>query len=246
MTSSQSDTFYGETVPGQEFNIGQIFSVLFTVGFFSLICPTWIVARFCMKKHELIEEEDEIPYEKRYQFDPKEYSGNKENLERNILLEKTPQGCVCMRYSDEEEAFEYWSDAAVNFNILETVGRKYVKTFKCSDIFIDREKELEKKIGEIKEEIEVNKKKMEEGVEEEEEEEEEEDSVFLRSKKSRDKKKLKVKLTADDRTIEKSNKYIRKGRFCEANWFMVEKPKDKKKEMSFTEWLLSSKKNKKV
>ena len=47
-----------------------------------------------------------------------------------------------MKYSDEEEAFEYWSDAPLNFNILETVARKYVKTFLCSDVFIDREKEL--------------------------------------------------------------------------------------------------------
>ena len=246
MTSSRTDTYYGEAVSGYEFNIGQIFSILFSVGFFSLICPTWIVARFCIKKKELIQEEDVIPYEKRYQFDPNECSGgNIENLERNILLEQTPQGRVCMKYSDEEEAFEYWSDTPLNFNILETVARKYVKTFLCSDIFIDREKELEKKIEGIKEEIEANKKKMEES-EEEEEEEEEEDSVFLTSKKSRDDKKLKLKLTADDRTIEKCNKYIRKGKFCEATWFVVEKPKDKKKEMSFTEWLLSSKKNKNV
>ena len=77
-----------------------------------------------------------------------------------------------------------------------------LKTSEILLLSLLNEKELEKKIEGIKEQIEANKKKMEES-EEEEEEEEEEDSVFLTSKKSRDDKKMKLKLTPNDRTIEK-------------------------------------------
>jgi hypothetical protein len=67
-----------------------------------------------------------------------------DGLKNNFILEKTPLGNVIMYYNNSRESFEYYSDNTIPYRFLETVGRKYVKTFNCKQIYFDMEFELRK------------------------------------------------------------------------------------------------------
>jgi hypothetical protein len=63
----------------------------------------------------------------------------KDNLKNNFIMEHTPLGNVIMYYNNEKNGFVYYSDSTIPYRFLETVGRKYMITFKCRDtsIFFD-------------------------------------------------------------------------------------------------------------
>ncbi len=87
-----------------------------------------------------------------------------DNLKNNFIIEKTPLGNVLMYYNNSREAFEYYSDNTIPYRFLETVGRKYVKTFKCKQIFVDMDfelKEFERKLKEEIEKVRMEKEKKE-------------------------------------------------------------------------------------
>ena len=65
-----------------------------------------------------------------------------DNLKNNFIFEKTPLGNVIMYYNNTRESFEYYSDNTIPYRFLETVSRKYVKTFNCKQIYFDMEFEL--------------------------------------------------------------------------------------------------------
>lgn len=65
-----------------------------------------------------------------------------DKLINSILIEKTPLGNVLMFYNNKKGAFEYYSDNTIPYRYLETVARKYVKTFNCRRIYYDMEEEL--------------------------------------------------------------------------------------------------------
>lgn len=67
----------------------------------------------------------------------------KESLSHNFIMEKTPIGNVIMNYDFKKSSFLYYSDSTVPFRYLETIGRKYVITFKCKELFIDMNTEIE-------------------------------------------------------------------------------------------------------
>lgn len=80
----------------------------------------------------------------------------------NYILEFTPLGNVYMRYNQFKKSFEYFSNNTIPYRYLETIGRKYVMTFRCKQLFIDLEDEL-KKASEIaleKEKIALEKEKI--------------------------------------------------------------------------------------
>jgi hypothetical protein len=62
----------------------------------------------------------------------------------NYILEFTPLGNVYMRYNNFKKSFEYFSNNTIPYRYLETIGRKYVMTFRCKSLFIDLEEELKK------------------------------------------------------------------------------------------------------
>jgi hypothetical protein len=66
-----------------------------------------------------------------------------EQLMNNIIMENTPLGNVLMYYNSKNEAFDYYSDNTIPYRYLETVGRKYVITYKCRYLYIDMNKMLE-------------------------------------------------------------------------------------------------------
>jgi hypothetical protein len=67
-----------------------------------------------------------------------------EKLENCYVMDKTPLGNVLMIFNIDKNTFSYYSDNTIPYRYLETVGRKYVKTFACRPVFIDMEEELEK------------------------------------------------------------------------------------------------------
>lgn len=80
----------------------------------------------------------------------------------NYILEFTPLGNVYMRYNQFKKSFEYFSNNTIPYRYLETIGRKYVMTFRCKQLFIDLEDEL-KKASEIaleKEKVALEKEKI--------------------------------------------------------------------------------------
>ena len=152
MDEMNNNELYEES--SNNLNPSQIFMIMVGIFFLSGIGSSWFTGYFLLEP-----EEEEIPYEKQYNLDECKNDGNKENIERNILLETTPQGKICIKYSNEEEGFEYWSDNTIEYKYLETAARKYVNTvFSYKDLYIDREKELKEKVENLKKEIDENLK----------------------------------------------------------------------------------------
>lgn len=63
---------------------------------------------------------------------------SKKNFDDMFLMEYTPSGNVIMKYSPLKTSFEYFSDRTISFLYLETVARKYVKTFLCPSIYVTK------------------------------------------------------------------------------------------------------------
>ena len=90
-----------------------------------------------------------------------------DGLKNNFIMEKTPLGNVIMYWNNSRESFEFYSDNTIPYRYLETVGRKYVKTFDCRQIYVDMEFELSEFERKQKEKQDVilklleDKKKME-------------------------------------------------------------------------------------
>jgi hypothetical protein len=65
------------------------------------------------------------------------------NLMNNYIIEYTPLGNVVMRYNHNDQTFDYFSNNSIPYRYLETIGRKYVLTYQCKNIFIDMDTEVE-------------------------------------------------------------------------------------------------------
>ena len=163
-----------------------------------------------------------IPYENRYPFinNPLICDNSGQILKNALVLENTPQGYIFMRYNEENALFEYWADENIQYKYLESVARKYVQSFRCEHLYINRYEYLRKRWLELEEE----KKKPKE------EEKEEEDSVFAVLKAGKKIKNQKSKLLLQ---CEKANNYIKCGRINECTYFKVKK---KEKSFCFNDW----------
>ena len=145
-----------------------------------------------------------------------------------------------MKYNEKDEAFWYWADSTIEYKNLETVARKYIKTFNCKNIYIDRKTTLEndKKEREEKErEEKETKKKLEE-------DKKEEDSVFAKLKTPQEKRNTRKESSAPS----KANKYTRKGKLEDMSLFqpLLNRDKQKKKiknDVSWSEWFQVKKDN---
>jgi len=65
-----------------------------------------------------------------------------DDLLSNFVMEKTPLGNVIMYYNNNRGSFEYYSDNTIPYRYLETVSRKYVKSFNCVYLYVDMVNEL--------------------------------------------------------------------------------------------------------
>uniref|UniRef100_A0A6C0C6J3 Uncharacterized protein n=1 Tax=viral metagenome TaxID=1070528 RepID=A0A6C0C6J3_9ZZZZ len=229
----------------QDFNYGQLFFM--TLGFLPVMTclPCWVVAKFLYEPYvKKLEEtnrntvDEPVPFEYQYPLDDSQNDGDPDRDYYNcIVLSNTPKGLVYMRYSKEEEGFEYWTDNAVDYKYLEAVARKYVTIFSCRNIYIDRFTLLKEKIQIIKKRIDKNK------LEEESTENttETEVGVFasLKSYNKSANKTEQTKITRNDVVCDKANKYLNRGKIKEAKFGkdknIVETPTST---MSFSSWKL--------
>ena len=165
---------------------------------------------------------DYIPYEERYDLEEfmdetKFTREDLENIEDNIMMENTPDGNVIMRYSNDEEGFEYWADHQMEFKILKSAARKYCKLFCCVNLYIDGHKEYLKQ-----------KENFDKELEEEKEGKEEEENVFLKPKSQSIKNTMKIEW--------KENKFCYKGKVSESPLTQKKKQKEEKKQFSFADF----------
>jgi hypothetical protein len=108
-----------------------------------------------------------------------------DKLKNSFIMEKTPLGNVLMLYNNKRGSFEFYSDNTIPYRYLETVSRKYVKTFGCRPIYCDMEEELKN-----------YEKKLEE-KEREKEEKEELDKRILEETRILDEKNMSVSVVAE-------------------------------------------------
>ena len=117
---------------------GQLFFYL--IGFipFFICFPIWTVARFIWTpwSKEIMEEiQEKIPYSDMYPYSEDYKDDYKTNYNGNVVIDDTPSGTVIMKYDGGEKVFNYWSNKAVQQEVLETCARKYIKVFQCSEIY---------------------------------------------------------------------------------------------------------------
>lgn len=105
-----------------------------------------------------------------------------DKLKNSFIMEKTPLGNVLMLYNNKRGSFEFYSDNTIPYRYLETVSRKYVKTFGCRPIYCDMEEEL---------------KNYEKKLEDKEREKEELDKRILEEKRISDEKNMSVGVVAE-------------------------------------------------
>ena len=108
-----------------------------------------------------------------------------DKLKNSFIMEKTPLGNVLMLYNNKRGSFEFYSDNTIPYRYLETVSRKYVKTFGCRPIYCDMEEELKN-----------YEKKLEE-TEREKEEKQELEKRILEEKRVLDEKNMSVSVVAE-------------------------------------------------
>lgn len=228
-----------------ETNWGQKFFIMLGLIPVAVVVPAWIVVQLVwlpMKRRadkRLREFIGPPPYERLYPIAKAvQEREDTDSIERNVVIDSTPDGLVQMRYSAAEEGFEYWSNGGIKYKYLETVARKYVTFFACKDLYVDRRALLRKKLVRLRREISENEAKSSdedcsgETVAEE-------TSVFATFKDYNTVKKnvVKTKITRDDYTVDSANKYIRRGKVADA--FFQKKKEDgaeSTSKLSFGEW----------
>ena len=105
-----------------------------------------------------------------------------DKLKNSFIMEKTPLGNVLMLYNNKRGSFEFYSDNTIPYRYLETVSRKYVKTFGCRPIYCDMEEEL---------------KNYEKKLEDKEREKQELEKRILEEKRVLDEKNMSVSVVAE-------------------------------------------------
>ena len=190
------------------------------------------------------EEEKEIAFSEKYPL-KKNCNTNKEpNVDLLSVMEITPNGNVFMKYSLDNESFDYWSDyKEIPFSHLETVARKYVNTFCCTDLYLREEtseeetSEEETTSDEYSSDFDDEEKEEEKDEKDEDEETEKQedvdsdDEIFAKFKST---EKIKETIQTQDTIV---NKFRYKGKLIDILEFKQKKSKkDEPKNVSFSSW----------
>ncbi len=211
----------------------------FLIGFLpgTAFLASWIVGIFVHNnepEEEIVdtyndnEDEEDVPYENEYSLD--NVKNDNEDLDFNLcyITEITPDGSVFLRYNDADECYDFWSDKKViSYKYLETAARKFVTTFRCTNIYINREKDIKDQIQEEKE-LEEQKK-----MKKEDKESDSDDDVFAKLKP---KPQLICKNTKM-KSARIANRYRHQGKEdIFINLMKKSKSKSKTKDIGFADW----------
>jgi hypothetical protein len=219
-----------------------LFPMFFLVSFipFTILFSSWVVAKFVFLPHvemaknekeiEWPEEEEIVKYEEKYPIIEKNVKNEDLDTDNCCVCESTPDGLVFMKYNKKNEIFDWWGDnKSVSYKYLETVARKYVNSFKCSNFYIDRQKDLKEQIEKEKEEEE--REKMED-EDKKEEEVDSDDDLFVKLKPN---EKIKPKKKGKRAAIN-GNKYKYCGKIKDFKLLKKIKKKKNKKKLDFSSW----------
>jgi len=213
-----------------ELNWGQSFFILLslvpTACFLATLCVSVLVWKPMIEKGKKWRL-PELPYEFKYPFksDTPVTDSSGAILEGTLVVDETPQGLVILTFNCETNEFYYWSDSDIQYRFLETLARKYVQSFRCEHLYIDRIEELRKEYKLMKEKQEKQQNAPEE--------KKPDTNIFAT---------LKVKGTEGARkrqnviVAKKANKYIKRGRFEECPMFKYEKVESKKKKLGYNDF----------
>lgn len=229
-------------------NLFLMTSLIYLTGF---CVSSWIVGKYMLVP---LPEKKEIKknYQDKYSLNDmiKDISRNNEVTKNTLVMDSTPNGTVIMRYNKKREGFEYWcNDKNIKYDYLETVARKFVIMNFCTNLYVDRRKnikeqheELDKKEKKKKEEEE--NKKSEEKMKKEEggnvtekkalKKEPEDDCVFVKSRLSVEKKEEEEIIDRKKVVAKKANKYLYMGKVNEFEWLKKSEKKNEKNEISFS------------
>ena len=198
-----------------------------------------------------------------------------DSLRNNIVMENTPLGNVVMFYDSSRSSFIFYSDSTIPYRYLETVGRKYVITNNCKELFVDMEeeiKDMERKEQEKQEQLEQQKQKIEQDKESKDQDKESKENkpnknVFAKLKKYNTDSMKTVVATGtakngpltrsavkntkqqDNKIVkERANRYSYEGKLINFSFLkkVDRKVVDKTYNMSFAEFKISQQNNKNV
>lgn len=216
-------------------NLVLVSSLIYLSGF---CFSSWIVGKYILKPLPEPVKIVKKKYEDKYCLDDmqKDLSRNNEVTKNTSVMELTPDGNVIMRYNKEREGFEYWcNNQNIKYDYLETVARKFVIMNFCTNLYIDRNKDIKEQHEELdRKEEEKKKNKEKKNEEKEEEEKSEEESVFVKSKLSVEKKQEEEMVDRKKIAAKKSNKYLYMGKLKDFEWLRKPKEKNSKNDISFS------------
>lgn len=243
-----TEPFCEEYVNNKEIACGEcmkgnfLFPLFFFISFvpFTILFSSWIVAKYVFlpyvemakneKEIEWPEEEEIVKYEDKYPIKEKNVKNEDLDTDNCCVCESTPDGLVFMKYNEKNEIFDWWGDnKSVSYKYLETVARKYVNSFKCSNFYIDREEDLKQQIE--NEKAEEERKKMED-EDKKEEEVDSDDDLFVKLKPN---EKIKPKKKGQKAAIN-GNKYKYCGKIKDFKLLKKIENKKKKKKLDFSSW----------
>lgn len=114
---------------------GLLFGLLIVSQFMNSTLPHMFDGDTCEATNIKID----VPYDKKYPITREKYKDTSKIVKNTYMYDQTPDGGVFMSYDVDEEGFLYWSDHNIRFSYLETVARKYVDMFHCTNVYIERE-----------------------------------------------------------------------------------------------------------
>ena len=123
-------------------------------------------------------DEPEERYEDKYPLDNAKCSDDPIRVVNpsSYIMDYTPNGIIVLRYDYDSEAFFYWSNKKnIPYKVLETAARKYITTYCCKELYIDKEQLLKEK-KELYEEKQKQLKEQEEMKKEDTRENDDSDS----------------------------------------------------------------------
>lgn len=227
-----------------------IIYLLFTLdlGVIGFILSSIYVSKYVYKPMKYIEDEqekkEEINYEEQYDIDNiEDISGNPS--ETVYISDMTPDGIAFMRYNKYKEGFEYWAEKSIKYDYLETICRKFVKFYRCKNMYIDRKRLLKEKKERAEEkrkrEEELKEMEKEDFVKLNENDDDEDEDVFAKLKTNVDKRyeSKSKKDKANENVVDQANKFIYMGKLNEMLPFTTKRTDElsaekEKKEMSFS------------
>lgn len=250
----------GQTIECDENDFFTNVLILFGVLQFSLLISMLLVSKFVYKPmllddkklvHFLQNEIINEPYEYRYNL--KNVTHENDDINPNsYICDTTPNGMVFMKYDKDEEGFLYWADKSIKFVYLDTVARKYAKSFMCRNFYIqngvydidessdsdDENETAENDVTDSCDDSGNEEQDSEFQPKQEKENEPIQESVFLSSNNNRVDNKPNNTSTSNKNTTDNKivrNKFIHKGKICEFEILKKYEPREvtEKKKMTF-------------